>query len=68
MRMSWRPEADRLVCRWSGAKETARYNPHWMQQVPAPHKNVTPAFLDFTRLSPFAGRTWFDPNRGYGSQ
>jgi hypothetical protein len=67
MRMSWKPEAEHLVCRWSGAKEPGRYYAQWMQQSPGPQP-TRPSFLDFTRLSPFGGRRWFDPNRGYGSQ
>jgi hypothetical protein len=66
MRMSWQPERERLVCRWSGVGERVRYNPHWMQEAPALHKVAAPSFLDFTRLCPFGGRRWFDPNRGYG--
>ena len=53
MRMSWQPERERLVCRWSGVGERVRYNPHWMQEVSAPHEVAAPSFLDFTRLSPF---------------
>ena len=69
MRMSWQPEAERLVCRWFGVGERVPYNPDWMQVAPTVHRGkVTPLFLDFTRLSPFGGRRWFDPHRGYGSQ
>jgi hypothetical protein len=69
MRMSWQPEADHLVCRWSGVGERVPYNPRWMQDAPSVDRGkITPAFLDFTRLSPFGGRSWFDPNRGCGNQ
>jgi hypothetical protein len=69
MQMSWQTETDRLVCRWSDVGKHVQYNPRWMQDASRVHpRSVAPAFLNFTRLSPFGGRRWFDPNRGYGSE
>ena len=68
MKVAWRYEKDHLVCLWSGVGERAPYSPPWM--LAAGDVNPTapaPAYLDFTRLSPFGGRRWYDPNRGYGS-
>lgn len=68
MTIAWRFEQGHLVCRWSGVGERTPYSPPWMLAT----ENVNPkapagACLDFNRLSPFGGRKWFDPNRGYGN-
>jgi hypothetical protein len=67
MKVAWSCEKGHLECQWSGAGERALDSPPWM--AAAGNVNPTtpaPAFLDFTRLSPFGGRRWYDP-RGYGS-
>jgi hypothetical protein len=61
MRTSSQTETGLLECRWSQVGQHVQYNPRWMRDA---SRNVcrnigTPSFLDFTRLSPFAGRTWF---------
>ncbi len=68
MTTTWKDEKGHLVCRWSGAGERAPYSPLWMLAT----GNVNPkppasSCLDFRRLSPFGGRKWFDPSRGYGN-
>lgn len=69
MKMSWQTETDRLECRWSEAGERIEYKPRWMREAAGVQGgSVAPSFLDFRRLSPFGGRRWFDPKRGYGSQ
>jgi hypothetical protein len=68
MNVSWKSEEGHLVCQWSGAVEPAPYHPPWMQEAgQVEPTGAVPAFLDFTRLSPFGGRRWYDPNRGCGS-
>jgi len=69
MKVSWKCEEGHLVCRWSQLGEDVRYNPPWMQEASnlKQRGTIVPSFLDFTRLSPFGGRTWYDPNRDYGS-
>ena len=65
MKAAWRCEKDHVVCRWSGVGKPAPYNPPWMHAAGIVDPRASaPAFLDFTRLSPFGG---YDPNRGYGS-
>jgi hypothetical protein len=67
MNGSWKREEGCLVCRWSGVRERPVYNPPWMQETDyVKPRGTIPAFLDFTRLSSFGGRRWYDPNRGYG--
>lgn len=62
IKSSWQTEADRLICRWSEAKEVqVPYNPPWIQdasKTTSHAEGVSPLVLelDFTRLSPFAGR------------
>ena len=69
MNASWKCEKDHLVCGWSGVGERVPYNPPWMQTVANDSpRGSAPKFMDFTRLSPFGGRRWYDPNRGYESQ
>ena len=68
MKVTWGSDKGHLACQWSGITERAPYRPPWML---APG-NVYPkaparACLDFQRLSPFGGRKWFDPNRGFGN-
>ena len=68
MNAAWRCEKDHLVCGWSGVGERAPYSPPWMQAAGSVNPRASaPEFLDFTRLSPFGGGIWQDPNRGYGS-
>jgi len=58
--------AGQLRCHWSEVGERTVYNPPWMQQAADFNPKPTmPACLDFKRLSPFGGRRWFDPTRGY---
>jgi hypothetical protein len=63
MEMSWQRETGRLICQWSEVGERVPYNPPWMQDASRDvhRKNVSPSFLDFTKLSPFGGREWYDP-------
>ena len=63
MKASWQREANRLVCHWSETGLPAGYTPPWMRtaEASAQPKSVPPAFLDFTRLSPFAARGWYSP-------
>jgi hypothetical protein len=66
IRSSWQTEANRLICRWSEAKEERfPYNPPWIQEAfktPPHRERVSPLVLelDFRRLSPLAGRGWFE--------
>jgi hypothetical protein len=60
MKASWQTGTGRLVCRWSGVKERIPYNAPWMNASKDVHrKNISPAFLDFTKLSPFGGSEWY---------
>lgn len=64
MKLTWKREDDHLLCRWSEAGEDEPYNPPWMQETGNVNpRTAVPKFLDFTRLSPFGGRRWYDPNR-----
>src|SRR5262249_29367248 len=65
IKMSWQTETDHLVCRWSEAGRRVQYHPRWLEDaaINLPREQVTPAFLDFTRLNPFGGRRWFAPDR-----
>src|SRR5580704_17342018 len=62
----WGTEADHLVGRWSDGRDVlVPYNPPWRRDAAqaAPHREeVSPLVLelDFTRLSPFAGRGCFE--------
>ena len=68
MKVAWRCQKGRLVCQWSEVGARVPYSPPWMQAAGNVNPSApAPAFLDFTRLSPFGGRRWYDPNRGYGS-
>jgi hypothetical protein len=67
IKTSWGTEADHLVGRWSEAKDVqVPYNPPWMRDAAntAPHReDVSPLVLELdslNRLSPFAGRGWFE--------
>jgi len=64
MKMLWQTQADHLVCRWSEVGGRVRYDSQWIQDASrdVPRKNAPPLFLDFRRLSPFAGRKWWDPD------
>ena len=70
MKISWRVESDRLVCRWSEEGERVEYSPGWMQDASSnvSRKKVVPSFLHFTRFSALGGRRWYDPDPGYGCQ
>jgi hypothetical protein len=54
MKAAWRCEKGHLVCQWSGVGEHALYSPPWMQAAENVNpRTPAPAFLYFTRLSPF---------------
>jgi hypothetical protein len=64
MKMSWRTETGRLLCRWSEAGEHIQYNPRWIQDASRSFRpNLEPPVPAFTRLSPFAGAEWYGPHR-----
>ena len=64
----WRREDGLLVCEWSDVGQHQPYDSPWMDEARnIDPKGVIPESLDWTRLSPFGGRRWYDPNRGYGS-
>jgi hypothetical protein len=59
MKQLWKCDGDRLVCRWSGVGEHKPYAPAWMQETGNVKAEIAaPAFMDFTRLSPFGGLGW----------
>jgi len=66
VKSSWQGEAGRLVCRWAETKELqVPYDAPWIHDASqtAPHaEGVSPlaVALDFTRLSPLAGKGWFE--------
>ena len=67
IRTSWGTEADHLVSRWfEGMDVQVSYHPPWMRDAPNTIHHpeaVSPLVreLDFlNRLSPFAGRGWFE--------
>ena len=67
IKTSWAREAGHLVGRWSEAKPMqVPYNPPWLRDAanPVPHReDVSPLVLELdflNRLSPFAGRGWFE--------
>jgi hypothetical protein len=67
IKTSWGTEAGQLVGRWSEGRDVQLpYNPPWMRDAAkaAPHREEASALvleLDFlNRLSPFAGRGWFE--------
>ena len=64
MKMVWEMEGDRLVCHWSETRKRGQNTPVWMQTAETGSSVETgaPTFLDFTRLSPFAGRRWYAPH------
>ena len=61
MKMSWRTETGRLVCRWSKVGQRVRYNPRWIQDASrnVQMKSVSPLVPVFTRFSSFGGRESF---------
>jgi len=65
VRSVWQTDVGRLTCRWDDDTELqSPYCPPWMGDVStAFHDEVVSPLavaLDFTRLSPFAGKGWFE--------
>jgi hypothetical protein len=66
VKCAWQIGVGGLTCRWDEATELqSPYCPPWMKDTSTAALNeelVSPLVLalDFTRLSPFAGKGWFE--------
>jgi hypothetical protein len=64
VRSAWRTDVGRLTCRWEATELQSPYCPPWMGDAStAFHEEVVSPLilaLDFTRLSSFAGKGWFE--------
>jgi hypothetical protein len=61
MKMSWRTQADQLLCRWSEICNASKYNSHWLEDASNNDRkdNVPTSVPDFTRLSSFGSAKWY---------
>ena len=61
IRGSWQTAAGQLICRWSTPRQVqVSYKPPWMQNASETSHTEGASPMDFTRLSPLAGRGWFE--------
>lgn len=68
---SWQTEGSGLICRWYDEEAHLPYRPFWMRDASVTSRSnegisTVVRELDFTRLSPFAGKGWFERVMGSG--